>query len=52
MHGKIIEFEKKTEESWKNHGILLNNLMKPPVARKLAVKHTSIVLSVYWWFQV
>ena len=22
MHGKIMEFEKTPEESWKNHGIL------------------------------
>ena len=29
MHGKIMLFE-KTEYSWKNHGILKNDLMKPP----------------------
>ena len=22
MHGKIMEFQKKPEQSWKNHGIL------------------------------
>ena len=38
MHGKIMEFEKTPEKSWKNRGILWNNLMKPPVARKLAVE--------------
>ena len=38
IHGKILEFE-KTEYSWKNHGIMWNNLTKPPVARKLAVGH-------------
>ena len=43
MHGKIMEFGKKTEYSWKNHGILQDNLMKPPVARKLAVRHTKLV---------
>ena len=26
-----------------NHGILCNDLTKPPVARKLAVRHTKIV---------
>ena len=34
---------KKTEQSWKNHGILCNNLTKLPVARKLAVRHTKLV---------
>ena len=36
MHGKIMEFEKKTEKSWQNL-FKWNNLMKPPVAKKLAV---------------
>ena len=38
-----MEFEKKKEQSWKNHGILCNNLMKLPVAGKLAVRHTKLV---------
>ena len=38
-----MEFEKNPELSWKNHGILLNNLTKTPVARKLAVRHTSFM---------
>ena len=36
-------FEKKSLNNPGNHGILLNNLTKPPVARKLAVRHTSLV---------
>ena len=31
------------EIAWKNHGILLNSLTKPPVTRKLAVRHTCFV---------
>ena len=34
---------KKPEYSWNNHGILRNNLMKPQVDRKLAVRHIKIV---------
>ena len=40
MHGKIMEFE-KPEKSLKNNGILQNSWTKPPVARKLAVRHLS-----------
>ena len=38
MYGKIMEFEKNLiimEKSW--------NFVKPPVARKLAVRHTKLV---------
>ena len=37
-----MEFEKNPEKSWKNHGILLKNMTKPPVARKLAVGHMCV----------
>ena len=40
---KTWNLKKKTEQSWKNHGILCNNLTKLPVARKLAVRHTKLV---------
>ena len=44
---------KKPELSWKNHGILWNILTKPPVARKLAVRHTSFVcLTAIFWLLV
>ena len=43
MHGKIMEFEKNLNNHGKNHGICKNNLTKPPVARKLAVRHTRFV---------
>ena len=42
MHGKIMEFGKTwiiMEKSWN----LWNNLTKPPVSRKLAVRHTNFV---------
>ena len=40
MHVKIMEFEKTLN----NHGILINNQnLKPPIARKLAVRHTIFV---------
>ena len=34
---------KKTQLAWKNHGILWNNLTKPPAASKLPVKHTKLI---------
>ena len=43
MHGKLVEFGTKTELSWKNYKIVLNNLTKLSVARKLAVRHTKRV---------
>ena len=43
MHGKIHGIWEKTEYSWKNHGILWNNLTKPPIARKLAVFTASFL---------
>ena len=39
-----MEFEKKMD----NHGILLNNVTKPPVARKLAVGHLYVQQLVFW----
>ena len=47
MHGKIMEFEINWK-SWKSHGILWNNLTKPPVARKLAVGHLCVRQLVFW----
>ena len=41
MHGKIMEFKKSW--TWKTHGILWNNMTKPPVAQKLAVRYTKLV---------
>ena len=41
MHGKIMEFEKNLNNRGKIMEFLWNNLMKPPVARKLAVGHLS-----------
>ena len=53
---KTSKITQKKFHAWKNHGILLNNLTKPPEARKLAVRHTKLVsdsqFSGYWWFQV
>ena len=51
---------KKPEKSWKNHGILWNNLTEPPVARKLAVGHLCVrqlvflllVFQVFNYFKV
>ena len=39
---------KKPEKPWKNHGILFNNLTKPPVARKLAVGHSHVGQLGFW----
>ena len=47
MLGKIIEFE-KTWIIMENHGILWNNLTKPPVARKLAARHLCVRQLVFW----
>ena len=38
----------KFENNLNNHGILLNNLTKPPVARKLAVRHFCVRQLVFW----
>ena len=43
MHGKILEFEKNLNNHGKMMDFFLNNLMKPPVARKLAERHTKLV---------
>ena len=49
-HGKSHKKVPCMEKSWNlkkttlnNHGISQNNLTKPPVARKLAVRHTKFV---------
>ena len=43
MHGKIMEFEKNLNNHEKIMDFFLNILVKPPVARKLAVRHTKLV---------
>ena len=40
---KIMEFEKPLNNHGKIIGILWNSLKKPPVARKVAVRHTKLV---------
>ena len=42
MHGKILEFE-KNRIIMENSLNLVKNVTKPPVARKLAVRHISFV---------
>ena len=47
MHGKVMEFEKNSiimEKSWS----FVKKITKPPVARKLAVGHTSVQQLVLW----